>query len=66
MRVNRDILFDSPYQPMQADPRPMAPEEYQLRLAQGRLRRRWTNSDEKEIGPLQVEHGSATILEIDR
>jgi type IV secretory pathway VirB10-like protein len=31
VRVNRDILFDSPYQPMQADPQPIAPAERQLR-----------------------------------
>jgi type IV secretion system protein VirB10 len=31
VRVNRDILFDSPYHPMQADPQPIAPGERQLR-----------------------------------
>jgi type IV secretion system protein VirB10 len=30
VRVNRDILFDSPYQPMQADPQPMPPGERRL------------------------------------
>jgi hypothetical protein len=29
VRVNRDILFDAPYEPLQADPQP-APEEKQL------------------------------------
>ncbi len=31
VRVNRDILFDSPYQPMQADPQPLVPRDQQLR-----------------------------------
>jgi type IV secretion system protein TrbI len=31
VRVNRDILFDAPYQPMQADPQPLAPGDRQLR-----------------------------------
>ena len=31
VRVNRDILFESPYQPMQADPQPMVPGDRQLR-----------------------------------
>jgi type IV secretion system protein TrbI len=31
VRVNRDILFDGPYQPMQADPQPIGPEDRQLR-----------------------------------
>jgi hypothetical protein len=31
VRVNRDILFDGPYQPMQADPQPIAPGQRQLR-----------------------------------
>jgi type IV secretion system protein TrbI len=30
VRVNRDILFDAPYQPMQADPQPLAPSDRQL------------------------------------
>lgn len=30
VRVNRDILFDAPYQPMQADPQPLAPGDRQL------------------------------------
>lgn len=31
VRVNRDILFESPYQPMQADPQPLPSGEKQLR-----------------------------------
>ncbi len=31
VRVNRDILFDGPYQPMQADPQPLVPGDRQLR-----------------------------------
>jgi type IV secretory pathway VirB10-like protein len=31
VRVNRDILFDAPYQPMQADPQPLVPRDRQLR-----------------------------------
>ena len=31
VRVNRDILFESPYQPMQADPQPLPTGEKQLR-----------------------------------
>ena len=31
VRVNRDILFDAPYEPMQADPQPLGPGERQLR-----------------------------------
>ena len=31
VRVNRDILFESPYQPMQADPQPLPNGEKQLR-----------------------------------
>src|SRR5260370_15864380 len=31
VRVNRDILFDAPYQPMQADPQPLVPGDRQLR-----------------------------------
>ena len=31
VRVNRDILFDGPYQPMQADPQPLRPGDRQLR-----------------------------------
>ena len=30
VRVNRDVLFDSPYQPMQADPQPIMPGDRQL------------------------------------
>lgn len=31
VRVNRDILFDAPYEPMQADPQPLTPGDKQLR-----------------------------------
>ena len=31
VRVNRDILFDAPYQPIEADPQPIPPGEKQLR-----------------------------------
>lgn len=31
VRVNRDILFDAPYQAMQADPQPLVPGDRQLR-----------------------------------
>jgi type IV secretory pathway VirB10-like protein len=31
VRVNRDILFEAPYEPMQADPQPIPPGEKQLR-----------------------------------
>ncbi len=31
VRVNRDILFDAPYQPMQADPQVLIPGDRQLR-----------------------------------
>jgi type IV secretion system protein VirB10 len=31
VRVNRDILFDGPFQPMQADPQPLVPGDRQLR-----------------------------------
>jgi type IV secretion system protein VirB10 len=31
VRVNRDILFDSPYEPMQTDPQPLLPGEKALR-----------------------------------
>ena len=31
VRVNRDILFDAPYQAMQADPQPLAPGDPQLK-----------------------------------
>ena len=27
VRVNRDILFEAPYEPMQADPQPLPPGE---------------------------------------
>jgi type IV secretory pathway VirB10-like protein len=33
VRVNRDILFDASYEPLQADPQPLLPDD-------GRLRRR--------------------------
>jgi len=31
VRVNRDILFESPYQPIEADPKPIGPGDRQLR-----------------------------------
>jgi type IV secretory pathway VirB10-like protein len=31
VRVNRDILFEAPYEPMQADPQPLSPGEKSLR-----------------------------------
>jgi hypothetical protein len=31
VRVNRDILFDAPYQPMQADPQLLVPNNPELR-----------------------------------
>jgi type IV secretion system protein TrbI len=31
VRVNRDILFDAPYEPLQADPQPLAPGDRGLR-----------------------------------
>jgi type IV secretion system protein VirB10 len=31
VRVNRDILFDAPYEPLQADPQPLIPGDRQLR-----------------------------------
>src|SRR5512132_4251885 len=31
IRVNRDILFDSPYQPLPADPQPLSPGDRGLR-----------------------------------
>jgi hypothetical protein len=35
VRVNRDVLFDGPYQPMQADPQPLIPGGGQLRRRTG-------------------------------
>jgi type IV secretory pathway VirB10-like protein len=31
VRVNRDVLFEAPYQVMQADPQPLVPGDRQLR-----------------------------------
>jgi hypothetical protein len=33
VRVNRDILFDAPYQPIQADPQPLVPHNETQRRA---------------------------------
>ena len=35
VRVNRDILFESPYQPIEADPQPIGPGDRQLRQRTG-------------------------------